>query len=725
MAIRDNSGTDQIRVSGIDDVDYNGQATSYYDLAAGWNNVEVELARSTSDGANDAHVKLWIDETLKETKTGWDLWTRTRPTQFKIGAPTIGPGDISSDCDYAVDEIDCRDESVMIGAYSPSAPTGDTVILDAVMSASYDESAALTVTSIGAPTDHLVAPWASESGGGDGTPGTEWNLKEGAANCDDPTGGDTTVWLRGGLYPPTFSHTIDCRNATVKEGTDDTHRIIFRNYPGEVPILQRNLRLMDAGVTKDWITLRGIQWQTDQHLWVSNTGSDGLQFIDCHFEAAGGSPGSFYGLRLSGGSKIEFTRCSAGTWPQGDMITFDNMDDIVFSQCDFSQSRAEHSIISVQNSTDWVFYQCIFRNPWDRISTTPHTTGSSGDRGLIDQCLYFDADHDPEDPDEGLDSPGAGHPLRMGHARMIVRDCMFIANNIGFDSYSGHGQAALGWLQYDNIDTDLGEAMVYNNVFYKNRSSAIGFSSDGRAGDVDDSHHFNNILYDNGVHGATTSDAINFREISQRQSSVDVKKVTWSYNIIKSVTWPNPIYLNAHGGYLTLAQAEALSNPLVDNPKFANNLDSAPVFADADYWEDFDNNTQTGEEANGDPIYGDTTALSQASVDLFRTAYALQAGSPGLQAGRPHGKVTAAVTSTSIDVEDHMAYAFFANDQSVNHPADIIRIKGPSTDETVTVESITDHNTIVVSSSITVAVDDEIFLVRGSDVLNPSMGLIS
>jgi len=532
------------------------------------------------------------------------------------------------------------------------------------------------------PVSNIVSSTAG--GGGDGTIGTPWTLAEAGAALSP---GDV-CHLRGGEYPETSACRLDTVNATVVSGTAG-NAITYRAYPGETPIINGLFRL---GGT-NYLTFEDLTFHTSNDAWIyypyNAAGHTNQTFTRCSFSS---TPGVTWGsgILVYGGENFRFDDCTFGYYWNYDTVHMYDTDGVIFDSCDFIDAFAPRAVLNLNDASNVIIRDSIFRNWWaGAINIRTDTTGTTV---LIENCVLVDTDwttgHGVPSPLPTGWSYGTQEVCRTSILRTIVRNCIFVGSG-GGNSNRSEGYDYAGALAI-NLYGDFNDAhtlRVYNNVFHSNRLNAISFIKNDSAGSTNTQ---DNRFYNNSLSGSSVYELLVTHSDFQWESWLfDTNRV---YN---AVTNKKLFIAGAPQEAMTVAEAEAQHSNV-----FKNSITSAPQFV---------------METLFATVQDDAEAIRTYDIDDWFSAFSEDSSSPGFQSGRQLAKVTANATSDTITVDD--AYVFWATHDLL--AGDSILIGANSA---VTVLEILSATSILVSASITVAIDDAIYLERTG--LTPNIGLM-
>ena len=526
------------------------------------------------------------------------------------------------------------------------------------------------------PATKVVSPTAT--GGGTGAVGDPWTVAEAADNLS----AGETAYLRGGAYGTAAKDIIDTINAAVTNGTSG-NVIKYEAYPGETPVITGTFTIMDA----EYMEFIGLSFETSGTAWVTTRTAANLvkyiEFTNCTFSCNPGSLSSYTGFIFYYGDHITFDGCKFNRWYPGDMLRIYYSDEILFTDCDFSEAWATHNVVGVIDSSNLVIENCRFRNEWDRCFTIRQVT-SSGPT-LVQNCTFLDCDWDGISPGPGDEytswAEGSTDVTRHAGDRIICRNNIYAGCN--------GGKANRDYQAQFTYDYSSAWQITLHDHFYQCENLRM----------------YNCVLHDNKlnnlamVHSALVDAPIETTSCKWKNCSItegynynlricndDFDWNSWLFDTcrIHHTTVSKSIYIaGAPTIEMTVAEAEAAHGHV-----FISNLATAPSYYDLSVWQ--------GIEA--DPSTYTDIDLSTI-VDSFKEGVA----GDGHGAGTYLAKVTSGGTSATINVDD--AYWFWAT--SDLKTGDSILIGG---NNAVTVTAINSATQIVVSSSITVNTDDEIYL---------------
>lgn len=528
------------------------------------------------------------------------------------------------------------------------------------------------------PVSNIVSPTAT--GSGDGSLGSPYTLKQ-AASLAVP--GDV-ITLRGGTYSNTSSHIIDSVNAVVKSG-NSSDGIIYRNYPGEVPVLTGANRIKNC----QYITFEGIKFLSSGKSHISTTSSgtqrnitfDGCEFDSQYFSATDPTA-AFTGILMQGGQNFAFKNCKFGKWYTGDFLAFLDSDHILVENCDFSQAGAPHMIMGCMECGYIYVRNCIFRNPWSRCTRM----GRRGDTStkkymLVEDCVFIDSNWNRVDPHPGDTEGNLGdtETFRLQMENSIFRNCIIAGHNPGLtDKTTGQPFTYSCGLELHHYDQtkNYDHVRIANCVIHRSRN--CGFSA----------------LYNTSAGVIRTTD-VKFKNVSITifdLYGINITSLTipwdgWMFEkcrVWDTVKTKTMFLRGASPELQTVSQAMANQGEV-----FKNMISTSPTYQGAQIFDQFDANP---------------AAFSLADISRFFDGFTEATPVAGVE----FATVTANGTSvTTINVDD--AYWFMP--PTAFYGGDKISVGGDIT----TVAAILSPTQIQVSPAITVAAGDKIYLERQKD----------
>lgn len=676
--------------------------TTWYAVGTGANYWEFEFKRSSDNATSDATVQVWKNGTSQGTDTLGEPWfDEARPIAVLFGAPGLGTSDINTNSTFDFDEFRCNESGNLIGAVgeNPEDPFAAKLAIGMGNTASLDVSGGV------APTTNIVSPNASASGGGDGSVGDPWNLKEGQA----ASGAGIKVTLRGGLYPEHKNFQFNTDENAIPDGGAGNHAV-YESYPGETPILQGQMKY--AGVNN--VDIKGIEFEADVSgsgsRWVGkSTGVSHLRFINCAWDSTGES-NTYVGGHFEG-NNISFIGCQMGTWRRGDAFLFNESSEVLIQEC-FANAPSNHSIFSIENTKNFAVDKCFFRNPADRVLTInfKFNATTAGEYGVVQKSVFFDSDFTPN---QNFDfSPnGANMSVRYSVRKCIVRWNVFVGGN-----YGKQRQAYVGamWLGCFNDKDNANLNTLYGNVIYNNRGNGLLFKRNTSTSPEASVFYGDNWVFNNIIYGNEHFQIRAWDDDSDIDDPTNGNGWTIENNLLGH---PNntAIYAKGATGGETTPDAEEEYTKTQAEAAFAgwnNNIQDTPIFRDKNLYKQYDI------DEGGDP-----TGLSYDQYREFINAYKNNGG-PAVNAGRHVCKVTADNTPSTTTFEVDRSYALF-DGHGMFDPDQII-VKGPVTGEvTATLDATsgvgTNGTTITVQANITVREDDLVYLAESG--VTPDIGM--